>query len=188
MVRKLAILISLTLGSFVVLGQEAQERALPSFFNQFVRHEERIKLLADSLKRDAFIVAQLVHTVGELEDFQKTVAIEKALGRIDAALKRASEKPVAPPGTMENLESVRELLLKTRQQGGLADLADVRRQILRRTDALQHQLFNQLQEARKQRQTLNDLETRLRRVSDDLDAGMIDALGSTFDFIRAGGK
>ena len=186
--RKAAILISLTIGSFVMLGQETQERALPSFLNQFVRQEERMKLLADSLKRDAFIVAQLVHTVGELDDFQKTVAIEKAINRVDTALKRASEKPAAPLATIENLESIRELLLKTRQQGGLADLPEVRRQILKRTETLQNDLFTQLQEARKQRQTLNDLQTRLRRVTDELDAGMIDALASTFDFVSAGGQ
>jgi hypothetical protein len=186
--RRIAILISLILGSVVAFGQETQDRGVPGFVNQFIRHEERMKVLADSLKRDAFIVAQLVHSIGQLDDFQKTVAIERAIDRVDAALKRASEKPAAPPGTIESLDSVRDLLLKTRQQGGLADLPDVRRQILRRTEVLQHQLFNQLQEARKQRQTLNDLEARLRRVSDDLDTGMIDALASTFDFISAGGK
>jgi hypothetical protein len=49
-------------------------------------------------------------------------------------------------------------------------------------------LFKELDLARRERQALVDVQTRLAQINQDVDSAMIEALGSTFDFIRAGGK
>jgi hypothetical protein len=45
-----------------------------------------------------------------------------------------------------------------------------------------------LDDVRKDRQTVSDLQSRLSSITNDLDNGLAEALGSTFDYFRAGGQ
>jgi len=50
------------------------------------------------------------------------------------------------------------------------------------------ELFRELDLARRERQALVDVQSRLAAINQDLDGALVEALGSSFDFIRAGGK
>ena len=128
---------------------------------QIDRMEGELRAKSAGVRRDAFIVSQLVAAVGELEDFQHTVALEKARDHINAALKRASETPVA---------------------------ASTKRDLLKQNHFVQQVLFTELDDVRKDRQTLSDLQSRLSSITNDMDNALAEALGSTFDYFRAGGQ
>jgi len=67
-------------------------------------------------------------------------------------------------------------------------LKDLQKLIAKRTEEMQRLLFREIDEARRERQTLIDLHTRLQRLTDAIDAAMSEALAATFDSMRAGGK
>ena len=156
--------------------------------NAIQRLETEVNDRAAVLRRDAFIVGRLVAATAALNDFQKLAAIEKARNEIDAALRRAAEKPPAPKATFELLESVAELLGKAKQQGTMADLEAVKRDILRRSGFLQANIFAQLDQLRRARMALVDAQTKLALSTGVIDEAMTEALTSTFDYFRAGGQ
>lgn len=141
-----------------------------------------------AVRREAFIVSQIVAAVGELDDFQHTVALEKARDHVDAALKRARENPPASVQTFEVLQSERGLVEKAKQQGATADLPGLKRDMLKGNHFLQRTLFAELDDVRRDRQALSDLQARLSSLTNDIDNALGDALGATFDYFRAGGQ
>lgn len=100
---------------------------------QFTQVEDQLRQRAAGVKRDAFIVAQLVQATAELSDFQKNVAIQKALDRVMKATQKANERPVAGMKTQEMLQSIKDDLEHARLKAGIADMAALKRQVLQRT-------------------------------------------------------
>ena len=165
-----------------------QRMAVPSpLLSDIDRLEPDVQRDAAILQRDAFIASQLAAAVGDLHDFQRTVAVERARDRVNAAIKRMYDTKPQSTQRME-LEDVRQLLDHAREQGATADLEGLQREIMKRSQALQYELFKELDQARKERQMMNDAVARLLRMTDNLDGAMTAALGSTFDYFRAGGK
>ena len=153
------------------------------------RYESRLRQLAAVVKRDAFIVSQLVAASADLNDFQTSVAISKADDRIVAAQKRAAEEPVAPQSTQQMLMLLRDPLLKNaREQGTMVDISAVRKEIFGRTTPLEMELLREVDAARRDRQALTELQARLGAAAGQLDDALGEALGSSFDFVRAVGK
>jgi hypothetical protein len=152
------------------------------------RYAGRLQRLAADVKRDAFIVSQVVQGSGELNDFQKMIAVQKALDRVEAAIKRAGEDPPASTFTRTALSQTKDALLHGRDQGSAADLPSLQRLMIEKTHVPYIDLFKELDMARRERQALVDVQTKLAQINQDIDGAMVDALGSTFDFIRAGGK
>ena len=152
------------------------------------RMESDVRSKTAAVRRDAFLVSQVVAAVGELGDFQRNVAIEKARDHLEAALRRARENPEAPRSTFELLQSERELLDKARQQGATADIPSLKGDMLKGNRILQRTLFAELDDVRRDRQTLTDLQSRLSSLTNDIDNALGEALGATFDYFRAGGQ
>jgi hypothetical protein len=162
----------------------------PSNTNELMlieRYASRLQNLAQAIKRDAFIVSQVVQGSGELNDFQKNNAIQKANDRVDAAIKRGSDEK-ASPLTMTALSQTKDALVHAREQASTADLPALQRTMIDKTHTIYIELFRELDMARRERQALVDLQKRLADINQDIDGAMVDALGSTFEFIRAGGK
>jgi len=162
----------------------AQRTSSP--LGQLERFEADLRAEAAALKRDAFVVAQVMIGIGELRDFQPNTAIQKAIDRIDAAQIRAGEKPPAHPRVFQVLSAMREDLLDARKQGTMADMQDLERKLSRRARDLRIVLFHELDDIRRSRQVLSDLQTRVARLTTEIDDAMGEALGATFDNVRTG--
>src|SRR5438034_7018409 len=76
------------------------------------RMDADIRAKTAAVRRDAFIVSQIVAAVGELDDFQRNAAMEKARDHVDAAMKRARDNPSAARQTFEVLQSEHYLIDK----------------------------------------------------------------------------
>ena len=147
-----------------------------------------IRAKTAAVRRDAFIVSQIVAAVGELDDFQRNAAMEKARDHVDAAIKRARENPIASRQTFEVLQSEHDFIDKARQQGATADMPALKHDMMKGNHFLQQILFSELDDVRRDRQTLSDLQARLSSMTNDIDNALGDALGATFDYFRAGGQ
>jgi hypothetical protein len=173
-----------------VFAQQVVSR--PSSLQVFSIQLERLEALqrerASAIRRDAFIVTQLVVSTASLDDFQRNAALQKAREAIDAAQRRARENPPASPFTMTALSKSFDLVKQAQQQGASADIPTLKRDLLRQTHFIQQELFKELQESRADRQAMTDLQARISRMSTDLDQALGEALGATFDFFRAGGQ
>jgi hypothetical protein len=152
------------------------------------RMDTDIRAKTAAVRRDAFIVSQIVAAVGELDDFQRNTALEKARDHVEAAMKRARENPPAARQTFEALQSEHDLIDKARQQGATADIAALKRDMMKGNHFLQLLLFSELDDVRRDRQMLSDLQARLSSLTTDIDNALGDALGATFDYFRAGGQ
>lgn len=171
-----------------LFAQPAPTSSRPNELMMIERYESRLQRLAVEVKRDSFIVAQVVQGSGELSDFQKYNAIQKALDRVEAAIRRANDDPKASPFTMTALSQTKDALLHGRDQGSTADLPALQKLMIEKTRVPYKELFRELDIARRERQALSDVQAKLAQINQDLDGAMVEALGSTFDFIRAGGK
>jgi len=173
-----------------VFAQQVVSR--PSSLQTLSFQLERLEALqrerAAAIRRDAFIVAQLVVSTASLDDFQRNAALQKAREAIDAAQRRARENPPASIYTATALSKSFDLVKQAQQQGASADLPTLKRDILRQTHFIQQELFKELQDSRADRQVMTDLQARLARMSTELDQAFGEALGATFDFFRAGGQ
>ncbi|HEX8252668.1 MAG TPA: hypothetical protein VF846_05945 [Thermoanaerobaculia bacterium] len=156
--------------------------------NILAGYERRLGLLAKGISRDAFILAQLSQAGGELQDFQRNAAIQKALDRVEEASKRAAENPPAHARTLSAINKSREVLEKAREQASSADLDTVGRLIVKETEAVQRDLHWSLTIARRERETLMDLQKRISQINLDLEGAMVDALGAALDYTKAGGN
>lgn len=153
------------------------------------QYTKELQELSTAVKRDAFIVAQMVAATGELrEEFQKHVALEKAHDHIDAALRKAAENPPAPGPVMTAVSQANDIVNHWRDNASSADLNDIQRQVLTKTADIQPVLFRELDEVRKNKVALKDLLAKLNAADDVLDEAMNEALVSTLDFFRAGGR
>jgi len=155
---------------------------------QLDRLEQLMKERSAAIRRDAFIVSQVVAGIGDLEDFQRNAALQKARDRVETAQRRARENPAASPQVMTALSQTWDLIEHAQKQGATADIPTLKRDILRNTHVIQQVLFRELQDSRADRQAMTDLQARLARMSTDLDQAMDEALGSTFNYFRAGGQ
>lgn len=152
------------------------------------QYTKELQDLSTAVKRDSFIVAQMVAASGELHDeFQKHAALEKAHDHIDAALRKAGENPAAPPVVQTAVSQANDIVNHWRDNASSADLNDIDRQILKKTADAQPILFRELDEVRKNKLALKDLLAKLNTANDQLDDALNDALVSTLDFFRAGG-
>jgi len=186
------ILIPLAAATPLLAQQPAPPPALPAArpneLMMIERYESRLQRLAVDVKRDAFIVAQVVQGSGELNDFQKNNAMQRALDRVEAAIKRAGEDPPASPFTRTALSQIKDALMHGRDQGSTADLPALQKVMIEKTHIPYRELFAELDTARRERQALVAVQTKLAQINQDIDGAMVEALGSTFDFIRAGGR
>lgn len=144
--------------------------------------------LSTAVKRDSFIVAQMVAAAGELHDeFQKHVALDKAHDHVEAAAKRAGENPPASAVVLTAISQTRDIVDHWRDNASSADLNDIDRQIIKKTGDIQPILFREIDEVRKNKLALKDILAKLNAGDDQLDEAMNDALAATLDFFRAGG-
>jgi len=190
MARPLLSIWILLLVAPLLAQQRTPVRPMPGTFlsAQVDRLEADLRGKTAALRRDAFIVSQLVAAIGELDDFQRTVAVDKARDHVEAALKRAAENPMAPRSTFELLQSQRDLINKAKQQGATADTPSLKRELLKGNHPMQQTLFGELDDVRKDRQTITDLQARLSSMTNDMDNALAEALGATFDYFRSGGQ
>lgn len=185
---RLARLVALIVLTSPLLAQQQRVVSRPNELMMIERYATRLHALAAAIRRDAFIVAQIVQGLGELKDFQRNVALSKVMDRIAAAQKRAGEDPKASLETMTALAKVYDAIKHAQHQGATADLEALRQGILEQTHFIHIELFKGLDLARRERQALVDTQMKLSQVSQDIDGSMMEALNSTFDFFRAGGK
>jgi hypothetical protein len=150
------------------------------------QYEERLTTLAAGISRDGFIVGQVVGAAGALQDFQVNVAVQKALDHIVEAQKRAAEKPPASPIVINELNALGQSLTHAREQGSAADLAALRREVLRNGRYIQFELWREIDTARRERQQMVGLYTTLTRLDQQLEASMIESLGAMFESARSG--
>ena len=173
----------------VACAQEAEPAGPPGELNHaFAQYAARLTRLSADIKRDAFIVAQVALAAGELQDFQQSVAIQKAIDLITTAQVRAGQQPPAPASIAGALNELHETLVHARDSGAGADMDALRTDVLRRASRLQAYLFYEVRGARNERMMLTELQHRAAEVGGQLDDALVDALGAAFDTARAGAK
>ncbi|HKR64533.1 MAG TPA: hypothetical protein VJZ00_12445 [Thermoanaerobaculia bacterium] len=153
-----------------------------------LEYEQRMQFLSKSVQRDAFIVGQMAAAMGDLTDFQKLTAIEKVRDRIQKAQQKAGEEPQASLQTLTALSQLSDTFLHAHDQGTMADTDELRKEINRQTHFIQLELFRELALAREELKNLAELIAKIHQVNSDLESAMVEALGTTFEFMRAGGK
>jgi hypothetical protein len=154
----------------------------------FPAYQGRLQRMAAGVSRDGFIVARVVEAVGVLHDFQVNVAIQRSIDIVEVAHKRAVQDPVAPYEILRTIESVQALLAHAREQGSAVDLELLTKEIFDKTKSIQLILFREVDALSRERAQLSELEGKLMQSSQLLDAAMVEALSSTFEYVRAGGK
>lgn len=186
--RTLAAICVATLFATHGIAQEPMPISTASLQSAIERQESALRSHTVALRRDAFIVARLVSSVAELEDFQRNAAIQRALDRVDAAARKATERPAASSATMQAIEAIRDEFLEARKQGSSADLPALKRRVLNRVQPLQSQMFRSIDDLRKARQALSEAQMKLALMANDVDGSLGEALASTIEFFRAGGE
>ena len=188
--RKLAA-VCLLLFASAVSAQRMKPRDIPRsgpLLYGVEQYAQQLQDLSAAVKRDSFIVAQMVAAAGELQDdFQKHVALEKAHDHIEAAMRKASENPPAPPPVATAVSQANDIINHWRENFDSADLKDIDRQIGRKTADVQPVLFREIDEVRRNKLALKDILAKLNGANDQLDEALNDALVATLDFFRAGG-
>ncbi|MBI2213633.1 MAG: hypothetical protein HYU52_08295 [Acidobacteria bacterium] len=146
--------------------------------------EEESTASAAALRRDAFIVAQMAAASGELRDFQKSVAVQKALDRVNAAGRRASERPPANVEMIRLLRKAKSSLEDAKERGFSTDFAALEREIEITSRDLQPWVFRDILEMQKIRIALSEIQERVSRMTQDLDAATGEVLASTLEEAR----
>src|SRR5947207_2239514 len=95
--RMIVALTLVALPAFAQRGEVVRPSQLNQFGFQLDRLEQSMKDRAAAIRRDAFLVSQLTAASGELDDFQRNAALQKARERVLAAQRRARENPPAAP-------------------------------------------------------------------------------------------
>jgi hypothetical protein len=195
--RKVAVVLILLTASTAFAQRAPRDRTIrgnlpmgvpPALLYDVDTYATQLQNLSFAVKRDAFIVAQMVAATGELhDDFQKHAALEKAHDHIEAALRRATDNPPALPQVVTAISQANDIINHWRDNATSADLNDITRQILIKTNDVQPVLFRELDETRKNKLAVKDLLAKLGNANDQLDDAMNEALVSTLDFFRAGG-
>src|SRR5689334_13752794 len=147
--RKLVAVLVL-LSASAVYAQRQRPRDIPRSGPLMFGVEQYAKELQDlstAVKRDSFIVAQMVAASGELHDeFQKHAALEKAHDHIEAAMRKASDNPPAPGPVITAVSQANDIINHWRDNASSADLNDIDRQVLKKTADVQPVLFRELDE------------------------------------------
>lgn len=180
--RRIILLLCIALPAF---GQVRPPHRFPPEWNVALpAYEQRVRDLSAGIKRDAFIVAKITLAMSALtDDMQKMSAIQKAHDHIVEAQVRAGQDPPASPNTQLTLSRMEEALKRAREQGTMADL-DALRPLMRKNGGwIQRDLFEELSVARGERQNLTDAMNKIQTMNVELEAAMIEALASTFDFL-----
>jgi hypothetical protein len=136
------------------------------------------------LRRDAFVVAQMAAATGELRDFQKSVAVQKALDRVDAAGRRATERPAAHPEMIRLIRKAKSSLEDAKERGFSTDFAALEREIDTISRDLQPLVFRDILDMQKIRFALGEIQGRVSRMTQDLDAATGEVLASTLEDAR----
>jgi hypothetical protein len=189
--RRVALLFCVvTAVSLTAQEREFRTFRMPAEWNVALpAYEKRVQELTAGIKRDAFIVSRVTVAMGELmEEHQKLSAIQKAYDRIVEAQLRAGQDPRAGLPTLTALSKMEDALKKGREQGTMADTDALRTLLRKEGSTIQRELFRGLAIARGERQNLTDLLNRVQTMNGDLEGAMIEALGSTFEFMGAGGR
>lgn len=192
--RKVAAVLLLLVTS-TVYAQRPRRELPPAFgpnplmLNMVEQYSTQLQALAVAVKRDSFIVAQMVAAAGELnDDFQKHVALDKAHDHIELAVRKAGENPAASAVVQTAVSQAKDIVDHWRDNADSADLKEVNRQVLIKVADVQPVLFRDLDEMRKNKVALKDLLAKLNGANDALDDAMNEALLATFDFFRSGGS
>ena len=186
--RKLILLLLLAVPLFAQPSRGVIRHS-PEWSVALPAYEKRVQALSAAIKREAFIVAQVTLAMNHLQDdLQILSAMEKAHDRVNEALLRAGQDPPASMQTLTALTKMRDEIKRVRQQGTMADTAALRTFIAKEAQGIQRELFRELAEARGERTNLVDLLNRVQTLNADLEGATIEALGSTFEFMAAGGK
>jgi|GEM_PF-2939236 len=171
--------------------------AVPAFAQQELqpllpvvdRALSEVQLRADAIKRDTFIHAALVSVANDLRDFQHNNAMQRALERTRFVKRRMMEfKAAPPPSTVAIVSEVEDLLAGGRSQGDSANLDELQNEVRKRGAVMQSILFREVETARRQRQTLSDVQTRVWKMTDALDSATNEALDSMTDYVRGAAK
>ncbi len=182
-------LLLLAAASTLAQDRPAPPRRTPPVLGHAMNDYQRsLDLMAKGISRDAFIVAAVVRASRDLHDFQRNAALEKALDRVEEAQKRAAADPPAGPRTMMALNTIDGELRKARESASSADTAALAKMIIDRSYHIQYELFENLEQARSHREYLTDVQKRLSDLNLQLETAMVEAIGSTVEFIRAGGR
>jgi hypothetical protein len=187
--RARSIAVLLLFAAATAFGQDPMLRgASMDLAGAVSRYEVRLKSLTTAIKREAFIMGRLVQAVKELQGFQIMVAVERARDRVAEAEKRASEDPPAPKQIRDSLLLMHELLDHAHEQGTMAIPDTLQKEIMLRSHDIQYILFGELSAAEKERRALTEVQMKLANAGGEMDTAVTEALGTTFDYFRAGGK
>jgi hypothetical protein len=186
--RKLICLLLLAAGAFAQDAPPPPRRMPPGLGHAMTDYQRRLDLMAKGISRDAFIVAAMVRASRDLHDFQRNAAMQKALDRVKEAQQRAAAEPPAGPRTLDALNSIETDLRKARESVSSADTGALAKMIIERSYFIQYDLFEHLERARFERVYLTDVQKRLSDLNLELETAMVEAIGSTVEFIRAGGR
>jgi hypothetical protein len=152
--------------------------------NEFRQLDTEVRLLAQGLRRDAFIVVQLMAAGRELTDFQRQVALQKAADRVLAASRKAFDKPPADGRTIQILERLTERLEKARDQGLSADVDAVRVDLLRGAGQIQHIVFIDLADLQRIRKLYGEIQARNGTTIVDFDDALGEALAAALGMLQ----
>ncbi len=186
--RKAIVVVLFASAAFAQEPPEAPQRVPHELGSVMFNYQRRVGTLAKAVSRDAFIVGRMVMAVADLQDFQKLSGLEKALDRVKEAELRANEDPRASGQTLAALSKIEDALRRGREAGTAADTEALKKTILDETHFIQRQLFQEVTLARHERENLADLQKRLSDINLALESSMMDALSSTMEFLRAGGR
>ena len=155
--------------------------------------KESSDLLARRLELDAFVSTRLAAAVADLEDFRTAAAIAKARGRVEEARMRYSETRSREPRSADPrigpiLQTAGEVLAQAERNSGAVLMAGVQKDLMRESGRLQRVLYDDLDEAQKVRKAISDMQKGLNLMAEDLDAGLEQALGAMFAYLRSGGE
>ncbi len=189
--RSLLCSMLMIVGAVSLVAQEPpsrDSRAVAAMANQVLSQLERVEaettVRSAIVMRDAFIMAQLAAASGELNDFQKGVAIQKAIDRVREASRRAAEKPMAPPELTRLLGKATAELEKAKDQGLSSDYTALVRNLAEISQDVQVLAFRDLRDLQKIRLGLGDIQARVNRMTEDIDKATGELLASTLDLAR----
>ena len=188
----------LLLAGVLALPCVAQDPRLPSRMPLNIRIssmdqlQQSSDLLARRLELDAFVSARLAAAVADLEDFRTAAAIAKARTRVEEARMRYSETRMgesrsADPRIGQILDAAGEILTQAERNSGAVQRAGVQKDITRESGRLQRILYDDLDEARRVRKAISDMQKSLNVMAEGLDAGLEQALAAMFAYLRSGG-
>lgn len=179
------LLLTLAAGSTAEAQRYAPpDRAARQLLADLEQVEAEATASAATLRRDAFIVAQMAAATGDLHDFQKSVAVQKALDRVNEAGRRASERPAANVEVIRLLRKAKSSLEDAKERGFSTDFVALEREIETISRDLQPWVFRDILDMQKIRLALGEVQARVSRMTQDLDAATGEVLASTLEDAR----